>query len=124
MEHFGARLKRFRDAHGWSQEQVGFELNVSKATVSKWEAGRTQPRLENLAEIRRLIAQDGLTLDYLIDGAAASDGAAPDMHVAEPSTLYQPGIARNADEVALLVRFRALKASRRKGLLTFLASEP
>lgn len=114
MEHFGTRLKRFRDARGWSQEQVGFELDVSKATISKWESGRAQPRLENLAEIRRLVAQDGLTLDYLIDGAGSA-------RAGESRDAYQAGIARNADEIALLARFRALKPARRKGLIAFLA---
>ncbi|AWV05789.1 helix-turn-helix domain-containing protein [Marilutibacter maris] len=115
MEHFGARFKRFRDARGWSQEQIGFELNVSKATVSKWESGRAQPRLENLAEIRRLVAEHGMTLDYLIDGVGSA-------RVGEPGDTYQAGVARNAEEVALLTRFRALKPARRKGLIAFLGN--
>ncbi len=118
MEHFGARFKRFRDAHGWSQEQIGFELNVSKATVSKWESGRAQPRLENLSEIRRLVARHGLSLDYLIDGIGPADGGG--RHVAETPPDYPAAFAGNADEAALLARFRALKPSRRKGLLALL----
>ena len=115
MEHFGTHLKRFRDARGWSQEQLGFELEVSKATISKWEAGQAQPRWEHLAHLRRLVAEDGLTLDYLIDGAA------PGTAGATPSRESTPRTAGNADEEALLARFRALKPSRRKGLLALLA---
>ncbi|GAB3339445.1 helix-turn-helix domain-containing protein [Marilutibacter aestuarii] len=118
MEHFGARFKRFRDVHGWSQEQIGFELNVSKATVSKWESGRAQPRLENLSEIRRLVARYGLSLDYLIDGTGRPDGAG--RHVAETPPDYPAAVAGNADEAALLEHFRALKPTRRKGLLALL----
>lgn len=40
MSIFGDQLKQARDAKGWSQERVGFELDVTKATVSKWEIGR------------------------------------------------------------------------------------
>ncbi|MCF7221996.1 helix-turn-helix domain-containing protein [Marilutibacter chinensis] len=115
MEHFGIRFKRFRDARGWSQEQIGFELDVTKATISKWEAGLAQPRLENLAGIRRLVAEDGLTLEYLIEGVATDDA-----HVAEPAPAYRPGVVRNADEADLLARFRGLKPSQRKGLLALL----
>lgn len=113
MEHFGTRLKRFRDARGWTQEQIGFELEVSKATISKWEAGRAQPRLENLAGIRRLVAEDGLTLEDLIDGTSGT-------RATEPAARYRRGGARNAEEAALLARFRGLKPAQRKGLLALL----
>lgn len=116
MDDFGIRLRRFRAARSWSQERVGFELNVTKATVSKWETGRAQPSLENLRRIRRLYAQDGLTLDYLIDGVTVPADAAPS---AKARSLTR--VARNTDETALLARFRALKSSRRKGLLEFMA---
>lgn len=120
MEHFGNRLRHFRTSRGWSQEQLGFELEVSKATISKWEAGQAQPRLENLIAIRGLVAQDGLTLDYLIDGATAPArlGAAT---TAGQGRELQPRLAGNADEMMLLSRFRALKPARRKGLLALLA---
>jgi len=75
MEHFGTRLKRFRDARCWSQEQLGFELDVTKATISNWEAGQAQPRCENLAHLRRLVAEDSLTLNWLIDGILPGKGA-------------------------------------------------
>lgn len=115
MEHFGTRLKHFRDARSWSQEQLGFELDVTKATISKWETGQAQPRWENLAHLRRVVAEDGLTLDWLIDGVTADAGTA--RSVREPS----PHMADNTEEVALLARFRALEPSRRKGLLALLA---
>lgn len=113
MEHFGTRLKLFRETRGWSQEQLGFELEVSKAAVSKWEAGRAQPRLENLTEIRRLVGQDGLTLDYLVDGADGTENT-------RQARQQRSRTVRNTDEATLLARFRAMKPSRRKGLLELL----
>ena len=118
---FGTRLKEFRDARGWSQERVGFELEVSKATVSKWETGRAEPSLTNLAKIRRLYAPDGLTLDYLIDGtyAAAKSKAEARRYVSE-ATRESARVAQNQDEVALLARFRVSSPSRRHSLLNLL----
>ena len=101
MEDFGTRLKRFREARGWSQETVGFELDVSKATVSKWETGRSEPNLEHLSRIRALFARDGLTLDHLIAGVETARALAE----------LPPRSARAAqsvDEEAMLARFRAL----------------
>ncbi|MFT4179716.1 MAG: helix-turn-helix transcriptional regulator [Thermomonas sp.] len=116
MEHFGTRLKRFREARAWSQEQLGFELDVSKATISKWESGRAQPRLANLPQLRRLCALHGLTLDELLD---ATDPKASGATTASAHGAGFP-VVQNADEALLLSHYRALKPARRKALLTLL----
>lgn len=117
MDHFGARLEHLREAHGWSQEQLGFELDVSKATVSKWESGQSQPRWENLPQLRKLAAQPGTSIDYQIDGVPDSSvGRGAD----EPLAL-SAGVARTTEELALLLRFRALKPARRRGLLALIS---
>lgn len=119
---FGSRLKEFRDARGWSQERVGFELDVSKATVSKWETGRAEPSLAHLAKIRRLFAADGLTLDYLIDGAGAAAKPMGDARRYVSEGAREPSrTAQNKEEMALLTRFRACSPSRKRGLLELLA---
>lgn len=116
---FGTRLKEFRDARGWSQERVGFELEVSKATVSKWETGRAEPNLGNLAKIRRLYAADGLTLDYLIDDIYAVAKSGTRQYVSE-GTRDPARAAQNQEEMALLARFRASSPARRRSLLNLL----
>lgn len=117
---FGTRLREFRDARGWTQERVGFELGVTKATVSKWETGRAEPGLHNLERIRRLYAPDGLTLDYLIDDVVAGR-TRPTSGRKVKDEATSPRMARNQDEVALLTRFRALTPAQRKALLDLLA---
>lgn len=118
---FGTRLKEFRDARGWSQERVGFELEVSKATVSKWETGRAEPSLANLAKIRRLYAPDGLTLDYLIDDTMAALKSSGHACRVNETPAESSRTAQNREEVALLTRFRASSPSRRRSLLELLA---
>lgn len=119
---FGTRLKEFRDARGWSQERVGFELDVSKATVSKWETGRAEPGLASLVKIRRLYAADGLTLDYLIDDAYAAPKirGAMSRYVSE-GTREAAKTAQSQDELTLLARFRAASPARRRSLLNLLS---
>jgi len=36
-------LKKIRQSHGWSQEDLARELGVSFATVNRWENGKTKP---------------------------------------------------------------------------------
>ena len=121
---FGTRLKEFRDARGWSQERVGFELEVSKATVSKWETGRAEPRLEHLAKILRLFGSDGLTLDYLIGGTwSPPKPASRSRRYVKEASVESSRAARNQEEVALLTRFRASSQSRRRSLLELLAED-
>ena len=38
-----AKLKKIRQLHGWSQEDLARELGVSFATVNRWENGKTKP---------------------------------------------------------------------------------
>ena len=37
------KLKKIRQLHGWSQEDLARELGVSFATVNRWENGKTKP---------------------------------------------------------------------------------
>lgn len=40
---FNEKLVELRKRQGLSQEQLGMELQVSRQTVSKWEAGQSYP---------------------------------------------------------------------------------
>mgnify|MGYP003575546968 CR=1 FL=1 len=120
---FGTRLKAFRDARDWSQERVGFELEVSKATVSKWETGRAQPNLASLAKIRRLYAADGLSLDYLIDDTYAITSTRGDTRRVGEGARESAKTVQTQDEMTLLTRFRTASAARRRSLLNLLAED-
>ena len=61
---FNDKLLDLRKKKGWSQEELGNELNVSRQTVSKWEAGQTTPELEKLKKLSEIF---GITVDSLID---------------------------------------------------------
>lgn len=39
-ETLGARIRRMRDARGWSQQQLADKVGVSKASISHWELDR------------------------------------------------------------------------------------
>lgn len=64
---FSERLTELRKSKGWSQEQLGERLSVTRQTVSKWELGSTTPEMEKLAAMSELF---GISIDALVKGEA------------------------------------------------------
>lgn len=60
---FNERLLDLRKKKGWSQEELGYKLDVSRQTVSKWEAGQTTPELEKLRNLAKIFE---ISVDELI----------------------------------------------------------
>lgn len=60
---FGEKLKRLRKEKNLTQEELGKELYVSRATVSSWEVGRTYPDVTTLIKISDLFS---VSLDILL----------------------------------------------------------
>ena len=69
---FRENLISLRKSRGWSQEELGYRLNVTRQTVSKWENGDTTPEMAKLVEMARLFE---VSLDRLVSSAAADSGA-------------------------------------------------
>lgn len=117
MKRFADRLREARVATGMTQEQLGFELGITKSSVSAWENGRETPSFRMLPELRRVL---GRTLDELVCGIVPGDGK----QLAEGNPPYardnSAPMARNEKERALLLRYRNLPAKRRAALLDLL----
>lgn len=74
--NFAEHLTALRKQRGWSQEELGNQIGVTRQTVSKWEMGQSTPELEKLVELSRLF---GMSIDQLVgleetggEGAASS----------------------------------------------------
>jgi len=117
MTTFGQRLRAAREARGWTQEFVGLELDVTKASVSKWERDAAEPRLRHLGLLAALFTR---TIDFLVVGER------PDAYrVAEEGATYgraSEARAANANEILLLSIFRALPPPRQRALLDLFAA--
>lgn len=57
------KIIRLRKKNGWSQEELAEKMNVSRQSVSKWEAAQTTPDLEKILQLSNLF---GVTTDYLL----------------------------------------------------------
>ena len=63
---FKDRLMELRKSKGWSQEDLGYQLDVTRQTVSKWELGQTTPEMSKLVILSELF---DVSLDELITGS-------------------------------------------------------
>lgn len=97
MTSFAEALRSARRAAGLTQEQLGFEVHVSKSAVSAWENGREYPSFHTLLRLRAVLR---ISLDALLDGEV--DHAR--------GSLSEP-------EQILLQRFRIMSASRQNAFL-------
>ncbi|NMV51825.1 helix-turn-helix transcriptional regulator [Lactobacillus reuteri] len=70
----GSRIKQVRLKNGKSQEDFGslFDPPVNKASVSRWESGKTLPTSKRLQKIAEL---GGVSVEYLINGSRLNSEA-------------------------------------------------
>jgi len=51
---FSEKLTELRKKEGLSQEELGYRLNVTRQTVSKWELGQTTPEMDKILELSKI----------------------------------------------------------------------
>lgn len=61
--NFAEHLMTLRKQRGWSQEELGDQIGVTRQTVSKWEMGQSTPELEKLIELSKLFH---MSIDRLV----------------------------------------------------------
>ena len=59
----GQRIQELRKGSGFSQEELGERMGVSRQAISKWEGDQTIPELDNLIALAKLF---GLTVGQLL----------------------------------------------------------
>jgi transcriptional regulator with XRE-family HTH domain len=90
-----AERKRLRQAHGLTLDEVASALDVRRATVSGWEAGKTEPRPPERDAYARMLKQ--LAELY----PAPTNSAAPEKDTAVPETFTgEPAPAREVRTAA------------------------
>lgn len=60
---FADKLIQLRKKSGWSQEELAEQMNVTRQSVSKWEAAQSVPDFEKMIKLSELF---GVTTDYLL----------------------------------------------------------
>ena len=66
----GEKLKSARKIAGLTQEQLAEKLLVSRQAITKWEADKGMPDIENLKQLSKLL---NISIDYLLDSGENID---------------------------------------------------
>lgn len=82
---FNERLIALRKKWGLSQEELGFELGVSRQTVSKWESGQSYPDFQRLVLLADYF---DISLDELVRGLDVGDVRALNESEKQLSSIY------------------------------------
>ena len=83
--NFNDRLADLRRKKGLSQEQLGYELGVSRQTVSKWELGQSYPDFQRLVLLSDYYE---MSLDELVRGVDVGDVRALNESEKQISSIY------------------------------------
>ncbi|MBD5153247.1 MAG: helix-turn-helix transcriptional regulator [Oscillibacter sp.] len=70
---FGERVKQYREAKGYTQEELAELVGVAKTTITGYERGNRAP---DVAKIKKIAAALGVTGDDLLDTGTAPRPAA------------------------------------------------
>ena len=100
--NFNDRLTDLRKRKGLSQEQLGYELGVSRQTVSNWELGQSYPDFQRLVLLSDYYE---MSLDELVRGVDVGDVRALNESEKQISSIYSD--VERGKEAALRV-LRAL----------------
>ena len=84
--NFAENLMALRKQRGWSQEELGSQIGVTRQTVSKWEMGQSTPELEKLVELGKLFH---LSLDQLVGLEPVEERPAGNIRTYNVGVLYE-----------------------------------
>ncbi|MFI5972715.1 telomere-associated protein Tap [Streptomyces sp. NPDC051452] len=105
-----AERKRLRQAHGLTLDEVAAALQVRRATVSGWEAGKTEPRPPERDAYARMLTQLG-ELYPAPTNPAPTNLAAPERDTAVPETFTSEPAPAPAPEVRTAAAVPASRAA-------------
>lgn len=97
--NIGTKILEYRKKVGLSQEELGFELNVSRQSVSLWETNQAQPTIENLKSLAIIF---NVSLDELL-GIEKTKSDEPNNinkdFLFQTTTHYNREIYKNANKI-------------------------
>lgn len=64
------KIASLRKKKGWSQEELAYQLDVSRQSVSKWESGASVPDLDRILKLSEIFA---VSTDYLLKEEIEAD---------------------------------------------------
>lgn len=105
---FGDRLKKFREAKGYTQEQLAELVGVAKTTITGYERGNRTP---DVAKIKKLAKALGVTGDELLDtGIDKKKAPSISDEAKQVATRYEKLDSRGQGAVLAILSYEESKA--------------
>lgn len=88
----GANIRRFREARGMLQKDLGDRIGKNKNTISNWELGLRDPGADNLKKIAAALEispselighNDGVAQDNSFEVIVTDDSMAPEIQIGD-----------------------------------------
>lgn len=70
-------IKRLRTDNNWTQEQLAEKVGVTRATVTQWETGWSQPRM---GAVQRLAGAFGVSVSEVVDNIRSAGFSPVPLH--------------------------------------------
>lgn len=70
---FGEKIQKLRKESGLSQEELSYQLGVSRQAISKWERDNGYPETDKIVRMSKIFH---VTLDYLLNEEEAAEKTA------------------------------------------------
>lgn len=102
MQTTGEKIKELRKSKNISQEELSFELGVSRQTIHKWENDTVQPNMDNIVA---LCTYFKINSDYFFSSNPENDNSELAISVADNSKIDSKRKKVYITCVALLVIF-------------------
>ncbi len=83
--NFNEKLIELRKSRHLSQEELGYEIGVSRQTISKWESGQSYPDFQRLVLLSDYY---GLSLDELVHDLDVQDVREKNMSAEQLNSIY------------------------------------
>lgn len=83
---FGTTLKSLRKSHNLTQKELGLQLGLSKAVISKYENGLGYPTFDTLIQIANYFS---VTTDYLLGVAKNKTIDVSDLNESQIETIQR-----------------------------------
>ncbi len=68
--NIGEKIKTLRKSNNKSQEELAFDIGVSRQTINKWETNKVQPNAENLVSLCSIFE---VSADYFLESELANN---------------------------------------------------
>lgn len=85
MQTIGERIKALREAHNWTQAQLGAKIGLSGVSVTNWEKGYNELKYKNAIKLARVL---GTTHEYIMTGQHSTTGKLNDL-LAQLTTMHE-----------------------------------